>query len=82
TEAMDEFRQDLALEALLEIAVRQEGDFHSWRLAEKSPATVAAIEALSSGVWHDHPAACQARRLALGSDDPDLRAAAEATGAA
>lgn len=71
-----------ALEALLELAVRQEGDFHSWRLEEKSPSTVAAIEALSSGVWHDHPAARQARRLALGSDDPDLREAAEATGAA
>lgn len=39
-----------ALEALLDLAVRQEGDFHSWRLAEKSPSSVAALEALSSGV--------------------------------
>lgn len=81
-EALGRIPSREALEALLELAVRQEGDFHSWRLAEKSPSTVAAIEALSSGVWHDHPAARQARRLALGSDDPDLREAAEATGAA
>lgn len=70
----------IALETLLDLAVRQEDPFQPWTLQEKSPSTLAAVQALSWGVWRRHPAAQQASHLARSSGDPDLMAAAGASG--
>lgn len=49
------------------------------RLAPKSPETVAALAGLA-GRWRGDPAAANVLRLARGSRDPELRAAAGAAG--
>ena len=77
--ALRHSKSALALEALLEVASSGKSILGRWKVAQPSPAVLAALQSLSASWTHDARAR-ELLKVAGKSKDPEIRKAVSATG--